>query len=373
MYYSGESSRAYLHPDIENVDELVRLKVGFRTESKRWAPRIIIGHTPDSAMWVDDVVLLTEVINHGHFGHWLLDNMLSGYQLLELFNLGNAPKIMILDVNRDPGCNVVHLSNKRCRQFEVDTYGSVNGVRYTTVPELKLQAGSRPVCFRTLLAGIGKYGADAGMEDGTMTAPASGSYRRFRDWLLSRLDPKLYQPVEQQKVLTVLRKQTTGNHALLNPDEILQDLKVHFEPRGWVVVGMNADSMPSLAEQATQMQRTSVLFTPAGGIGHLNMLMKDFSAVVVPAACYPCNDPLDIRGNVDIHGAYSCCIQMDAFFADYFPNFHLRYYYHNNPHTLHGNANTHWGNWNIEVDTSHLIAIIEEAIDVLNIVNERSW
>jgi len=376
IYFSGNASSVSFHSGSRKVEGIVRLKPGFNAPSNLWAPRITPGNVPNSAFWVMNATVFMDLHHHGHFGHWLLNNMAAAFMLLELFNMDLAPEVTIL--HDDDGCE--NMSWEKCRKFESNTFGSVRQVWHLRVSDIASVHGSRPVCFRTVLTGAGKFGADAGREDGMAMAGLSSSFRHFRRWLLSRIiSPTIFEHLKQHKLITVLRKDANGKHSFINHDEIMARLRLRFESDGWEVEELRAGDLPSLKDQVIRMQRTSILITPPGGIGHIDVFMQDVSVVIVGANCYPCVDSNDISGTkVDPQGSEVCCIKMDGYFQNYLPNLHTLYYFHDKPSTLfpyveHGQpVLDHWGDWRVQVNTQILVGLVEESIAVLKTVNHKA-
>eukprot|EP00243_Klebsormidium_subtile_P001266 TRINITY_DN12174_c0_g2_i1.p1 TRINITY_DN12174_c0_g2~~TRINITY_DN12174_c0_g2_i1.p1 ORF type:complete len:501 (+),score=43.89 TRINITY_DN12174_c0_g2_i1:1026-2528(+) len=220
------------------------------------------------------------VTENFNMGHYLLDDVYSIFDLLQVFDLLHSPKPVQIISNLPCSAVADAATRHTCQKFSDSFWRGISDQKVLGFPEINDKYGGQGdvVCFEQLLIGTGNSGIIAGKHSQTVRYSRAASLWEFRNSLLRGLN---FDPLRVPTEHLVLIFRKSGRRGLHNVDEILAAIRKERRYEGVSVrVLENVDDMP-IRDQLELVTRSTVVVSPPGGASSLFFFLPRGAHLIV--------------------------------------------------------------------------------------------
>ena len=256
-----------------------------RVEAKNNVPlplQIVAKHFPANTMEYDGapVHVLFQSYWPENFGHAILDDVMPVYAMMKIFNrFSRGVQVMTLaemtgilgQWSRESG--VAHTRSRKFLTQFVSLISNRTIIEMSRTEKFSHSRIGQYVCFRHLLVGGGYLG---------LTYDRGFVISEFVAYMLESAKEKSLEvkraieaPIEQQQIVVIKK---VGRRSVLNIEDIHQRLVLAY-PNANVLL-LDPSRIP-LNEQIAIAQRTTVVFTPCGGISYFALFLRAQASAVI--------------------------------------------------------------------------------------------
>jgi Glycosyltransferase 61 len=257
-----------------------------------WAPDFVNSSVPSDVRWVESTCAMIIPRSAENFGHVLGDFIFVVYRMMEIFEIperdiriivAHHPSAEPLSLSIRP--RVIQWTEELCallwpkaRVLFADHGYTSSFMQQTAIPTRDENAsGSNKICYRRMIAGVGKLG---------MTGVAGDGWQRFTNDILKSFKlPRSYCHANRH-TLRALAIDKVGRRRIFNIADVVAAAEQHLNISIDMLTSDLVGAM-SIRRQIATILEYDIVISPPGGLSLITAFMKPGSAVIISSIYIP--------------------------------------------------------------------------------------